>query len=265
MAQTPSRGSGSVTTPNMPWWRWALLFIAPIAVVLYVVPLILFGVLSDLFHFLTPWRSSLGCDLPWYMRLGGRLHMAGRDFMVWSRETDRDDDAEKVPYLHRHYVTGRRLAGLFSVCLHRFHLSDEDWLHDHPWPYVTIILGGGYWEHMPSGKKVWRGPGSVLIRSSRSAHMVELDPRRGQVWTLFIMGPRLREREWGFRTDRGWVHWNQYLDLRDKVSLRPVKPGAPGLRRPTQASVDRTDTITRNHERLRWHATGPGIPLFGLN
>lgn len=228
-----------------------LLLLAPIAVVLYVVPMILRGLLADLFHYLTPWRSSLGADLPWYMRLGGRLHMEGRDFMVWSRESDRNPDAEKVPYLHRHYVTGRRLAGLFSVCLHHFHLSDEDWLHDHPWPYVTIILGGGYWEHMPDGRRVWRGPGSVLIRSSRSAHMVELNPNRPEVWTLFIMGPRMREREWGFRTDRGWVHWNQYLDLRDKVGLRPDRPGKPGLPRPTVETANRRARIQRDWARPR--------------
>lgn len=249
-----------------------LLILAPIAVVAYVVPMIVWGLLSDLVHELLKPRpinihlrngKTLTARFivpPWYVRLGKRLHEAGRDFMVWDRESDRNPALAKVPYLHRHYVTGRRLAGLFSVCLHHFHLSDQDWLHDHPWPYVTIILGGGYWEHMPSGRKVWRPPGSILIRSSRSAHMVELDPNRPPVWTLFIMGPRLRAREWGFRTSRGWVHWDQYLNQRDVLGLRPATPGLPGLIRPTAASANRRIAINRIQKTRQ----GPPVPLAGI-
>lgn len=162
----------------------------------------------------------------WFERLGAWLAARGRDTVILTRDGGR-------PYLHRHYITGRVLAGMVSVCLHHFLASDEDFWHDHPWPYLTIILGGGYWELMPDGRRVWRRPGSIMFRSARSAHMVELDPRRGPCWTLFIMGPRVRPREWGFRTSRGWVQWQQYLDLRDKVGLRPKTVGQRPQPRPS--------------------------------
>lgn len=168
--------------------------------------------------------------LRWFERLGAYLAARGRDTVIPTRDGGQ-------PYLHRHYVTGRRLCGLVSVCLHHFLASDEDWGHGHPWPYLTIILGGGYWEHMPDGRRVWRRPGTVMFRSSRSSHMIELDPSRPSVWTLFIMGPRIAPREWGFHTHRGWVHWEQYLRLRDLLGLRPQYPGQRPLARPSQAGM----------------------------
>lgn len=217
----------------------ALLLIAPVALVLYVVPLLLWGLASDLFHYLTPWRCSLGSDLPWFVRLGALRAAQGRDLMIFDREKD------TIPYLHRHYVTGRRLDGMFSVCLHHFMRSDDDYCHTHPWPYITIILGGGYWEHLPGSGRVWRAPGSILIRSAQSAHMVEMDPKRPPVWTLFIMGPRTCPHDWGFRTKRGFVHWQQYLRLRDVLGLRPNYPGEPGLPRPTRDSANKRATLDR--------------------
>lgn len=209
-----------------------LLGAAVVVAVALAVVIVLRGCIADLF--LRAFRPGAP---KWYERMGARLAAQGRDFVVYDRESDRNPLLPKVPYLHRHYVTGRVVSGLVSMCLHHFLRSDEDWLHDHPWPYVTIVLGGGYWEHLASGRRVWRAPGSILVRSSRSAHMVELDPRRPAVWTLFIMGPRLRPREWGFRTDRGWIHWDLYLHLRDKLGLRPRVAGQPGHPRPSKASA----------------------------
>ena len=41
----------------------------------------------------------------------------------------------------------------FSVCLHRFMAPDEsECAHDHPWPFVSLVLWGGYVEEVwPDG------------------------------------------------------------------------------------------------------------------
>jgi hypothetical protein len=37
----------------------------------------------------------------------------------------------------------------FNIFLHRFLKSDPDDVHDHPWPYATLIIKGGYYEWTP--------------------------------------------------------------------------------------------------------------------
>ena len=60
---------------------------------------------------------------------------------------DRVDDEI---YLERYYLFLKdRKTFPFNVFLHRFHKSDPDDLHDHPWNYRTLILKGGYWEYTP--------------------------------------------------------------------------------------------------------------------
>ena len=83
---------------------------------------------------------------------------------------DRDDNE---PYLERYYLfLKNRKSFAFNITLHRILKSDLDDLHDHPWPWVTVILKGGYWEHTRAGNKPkWKGPGCVTIRSSRSLGM----------------------------------------------------------------------------------------------
>jgi hypothetical protein len=55
---------------------------------------------------------------------------------------DRQNDE---PYLERYYLFLKdRKRFPFNVFLHKFLKSDPDDVHDHPWPYATIILKGGY-------------------------------------------------------------------------------------------------------------------------
>jgi hypothetical protein len=122
-------------------------------------------------------------------------------------------------YMHRYYLFLKdRHWFPFNLTLHKIVRSDDPVFHDHPWPYMTIILKGGYWEHTPlyignyirGEKKRWRGPGSVIIRSSKSLHWLEMDPDVGPATTLFFMGPQVRE--WGFviqtkDTNQGNTKW----------------------------------------------------------
>lgn len=139
----------------------------------------------------------------------------GRYRLIPDRRTGAD-------YMHRYYFFLKdRKRFPFNVTLHKIVRSDDPVYHDHPWPYLTIILKGGYWEHKPLYKgnqivgdtAVWRGPGSIIKRSSHELHWLEMDPSVGPATTLFFMGPQ--EREWGFviKTDnRGNTRWIKHDD-----------------------------------------------------
>jgi len=107
------------------------------------------------------------------------------------------------------YLTRWTLLDLpaFQVCLHWFHRSDADDRHDHPWPFLSLILWRGYVEDTPYGRKR-RWPGSIAFRSADWIHRVELLGGRGAL-TLVVMGKR--SRVWGFHTPCGWVEWTTYF------------------------------------------------------
>jgi hypothetical protein len=146
----------------------------------------------------------------------------------WLERHDRKrivmDRVNNEPYLERYYVFLKdRKSFPFNVFLHRFLKSDPDDVHDHPWPYATLILKGGYWEWQPvfnsKGEKIgetstWRGAGHFRTCSSSSYHRIELDPSI-ECWTLFMPGPQ--QREWGFLTRRGWIQHEQYLEERARA------------------------------------------------
>jgi len=134
------------------------------------------------------------------------LDRLGRKRIILDRESDE-------PYLTRYYLFLKdRKWFPFNIFIHNFHKSDPDDLHDHPWPFISIILKGGYWEHTPKGK-FWRGAGSIKFARSTSLHRIELEPGV-DTWTLFIPGPSVRE--WGF-IDKGiWKRHDQYLAERYK-------------------------------------------------
>jgi hypothetical protein len=134
------------------------------------------------------------------------------------------DRVENAPYLERYYLFLRERERFpFNVFLHKFLKSDPDDVHDHPWPYATLILKGGYWEWVPVfntlGQKIseiqhWRGPGHFRVSSANSYHRIELDPNI-TAWTLFMSGPK--QREWGFLVKNKWIQWEQYLKQRKSV------------------------------------------------
>ena len=57
------------------------------------------------------------------------------------------DRVNNEPYLERYYLfLKERDRFPFNVFLHKFLKGDPDDVHDHPWPYATLILNGGYYE-----------------------------------------------------------------------------------------------------------------------
>ena len=128
------------------------------------------------------------------------------------------------PYLERYYLFLKdRSLFPFNIFLHKFLKGDPDDVHDHPWPYATVILKGGYWEWQPQfdskGRKTgeiakWCGAGSFRWASANTYHRVELDPGV-ECWTLFM--PGIKQRDWGFLVKNQWVQWEQYLKQRKSV------------------------------------------------
>ena len=139
------------------------------------------------------------------------MQRLGRHRVIMDRQSDE-------PYLERYYVFLKDRAWFpFNIFVHKFLKSDPDHLHDHPWPYFTLILKGGYYEWVPyydkDNKKMteickWRGPGHFRICKATSYHRIDLNPAV-TAWTLFIPGPQ--KREWGFLVRNKWIHNNDYL------------------------------------------------------
>lgn len=133
--------------------------------------------------------------------------------------SERDIGCGPVSWLRRPIA---RIAQLFNISIRVHHIlrSDDDRaFHDHPWPYLTIILKGGYWEIQPcfsSGiyqgdTKAWRGAGSILLRKANSWHRLEVEPNI-DCWTLFSTGKY--KQSWGFLVSpKAKVHYREFLGL----------------------------------------------------
>lgn len=147
------------------------------------------------------------------------LEILGRKRIIMDRVSDE-------PYLERYYLLLKERDRFpFNIFLHKFLKGDPDDLHDHPWPYATFILKGGYYEWTPrfneDGIKIgetrhWRGPGHLRVNSADSYHRIELK-ENVTCWTLFMPGPH--RKEWGFNVEGSWVKWDDYLRMRyEKIS-----------------------------------------------
>lgn len=119
----------------------------------------------------------------------------------------------------------------FAIYLHKICQPDQDrHLHDHPWPFVSIVLRGGYDEVRPhgyrSGARVgewWparyekrRGCLSIAFRRSTDLHRISRLHRR-PTWTLLLVGPR--RRDWGYSVGGRWISHDIYH--REHLGLVP--------------------------------------------
>jgi hypothetical protein len=130
------------------------------------------------------------------------------------------DRQDNEPYLERYYLFLKdRNRFPFNIFLHKFLKGDPDDVHDHPWPYATLILKGGYYEWTPTfdsnGVKIgetkhWRGPGHFRISPATSYHRIELADGV-ECWTLFMPGPQ--GREWGFLVNNVWTPHQRYIGV----------------------------------------------------
>ena len=74
------------------------------------------------------------------------LERIGRKRIIMDRQCDE-------PLLTRYYLFLKERKWFpFNVFLHNFHKGDPGDVHDHPWPYATLILKGSFKDD-PATKK----------------------------------------------------------------------------------------------------------------
>ncbi len=98
----------------------------------------------------------------------------------------------------RYYLL--QVAG-FGIFLHRLHTDEEkDLLHNHPWPYFSIIFGCYREELLPQdGYEVKRTRWFFNCAKSKTYHRIELP--RGPVWSLLFHARR--NNEWSVINKNG--------------------------------------------------------------
>jgi hypothetical protein len=107
----------------------------------------------------------------------------------------------------------------FGIYLHRLNTPDRrDTLHDHPWPFISIVMRGDYREWLgapgPDGLRVAssgrrRRAGSVRWMRKTDAHTI-YQLLRVPTWTLLLVGRRRPEPSWGYWEDGEWVPHDQH-------------------------------------------------------
>lgn len=143
--------------------------------------------------------------------------MKRRDFALMKRMVLRRLDG--ITYLNRIRLVQ---TPCFAVYLHRFDGPDpRPELHDHPWPFVTMVIKGGYHElrktigreqttHMEH-RRAWR---PRVMRLTEAHTIVMLD----KAGTRSIVVCGRRQREWGFYTEFG-TGWKHYMDMDTKLKV----------------------------------------------
>lgn len=104
-----------------------------------------------------------------------------------------------------------------TLRVHNILKSDEGRdFHDHPFHFASLILRGGYVEHVPGcdgfncgdNPRTWcrrYSAPAIVRRKATDLHRLELS---GPAWTVVISSPYIRR--WGFLTRAGWVDYQQY-------------------------------------------------------
>ena len=110
----------------------------------------------------------------------------------------------KQPYLERYYIflRNRQKHIPFNIFIHKFLQNSQNEFHDYPWGFFTLVLKGGFWEHIYTDnrkietKRIWRHAGYWQKVDAEYTHRIELETGKGPCWTLCI--PFKKERTWGF-------------------------------------------------------------------
>lgn len=113
-----------------------------------------------------------------------------------------------------------------AAVLHRFGDIDRGDSHDHPWPFRSIVISGGYVEQVyqldGSTETIHRRPGdSFEIPATHIHRIVELP--EGECWTLVLPGSHERtSRFWQFRDDGAWSRaWHEHEWKLHKCEHKP--------------------------------------------
>ena len=106
------------------------------------------------------------------------LEALGRKRVVLDRGPSHPKYEFAKPWMNRYYVLFRKRPKWFpfNILIHEMLADDHgEGVHNHTFPYVTIILRDGYWETTESGR-YWRAPGYMGFRSANNLHRVDIKP-----------------------------------------------------------------------------------------
>ena len=134
--------------------------------------------------------------------LAHRLHAHAEQAMSRTPDEIIADD-----YLRRWHLAKGRACSYYV----HLYLGDDPapWLHDHPWPSLSLCLRGILHEHGVDRRgrrtRTEITPGTLAWRPASFAHRLDLVSSRAI--TLFLAGPRVRE--WGWNLPEGWRPWHE--------------------------------------------------------
>ena len=118
------------------------------------------------------------------------LERLGRKKTVFDRGPSHPEFNQAKPWMNRYYILFRNRPKWFPFNIIIHEMLDDDHgkgVHNHLCPYITVILRGGYWETLESGK-YWRSVGYIGFRAADNLHRVDLKSGTKPL-TLFIPGP----------------------------------------------------------------------------
>ena len=118
------------------------------------------------------------------------LNKLGRKRIVLDRGQSHLNFEKAKLWMNRYYVLFRHRPKWFpfNILIHEMLADDHgDGVHNHTFPFITIILKDGYWETLKEGK-FWRPVGYIGFRSSNTLHRIDLKEGTRPL-TIFISGP----------------------------------------------------------------------------
>lgn len=160
------------------------------------------------------------------MRIDDNLRVAlllTCDAIMASRPPDTIIGIDTDPYVHRWRLAPRGKNA--NAYIHIFYRDDHDSaLHDHRYRNTSIILRGQCHEHFHTEPLTVKGDrfvtfaelrseGDIVQREATTPHRISLIDKVPMT-TIFFTGEE--EREWGFHTVNGWMHWKIFTALNEK-------------------------------------------------
>jgi len=102
-----------------------------------------------------------------------------------------------------------------SVYIHGIYKADEDnYLHNHPWNIWTMIIKGGYFEELHTGKHRLRLPGHTAYANTSAFHKIS-KMHKTPTYTLAIVGRR-KNQEWGYMVDGRFIDHKTFRENKNK-------------------------------------------------
>jgi hypothetical protein len=159
--------------------------------------------------------------LVWFVnKIAKLLEKMGRVELIFDRGNSNRLYLVRYIIIKSHYI---------SIYIHRFLLSDQADLHNHPWNFCSYVIRGGYTEvffrgkvnssidpnFKPTTNKRSTTENRFAFRKANDFHRVVLDKEYSikeidKAPLTFFVGFR-RTQVWGFLSPKGFINWKTYL------------------------------------------------------